>query len=65
MLQRSNAQESKGRAFIREIRQYAAIQEVDEMVLNRLPSCILVGEIKKVDGKKTQEVKIICILLVI
>lgn len=65
MLQQSNAQESKGRAFIREIRQYATIQEVDETVLNRLPSCILVGEIKKFDGKKTQEVKIICILILL
>lgn len=59
MLQQSDAQESEVRAFIREIRQYATIQELDETVLNRLINRILVGEIKKVDGQKTQEVKII------
>lgn len=57
MLQQSDAQESEVRAFIREIRQYATIQELDETVLNRLINRILVGEIKKVDGQKTQEVK--------
>mgnify|MGYP001852284968 CR=1 FL=1 len=59
MLQQSDAQESEVRAFIREIQQYATIQELDETVLNRLINRILVGEIKKVDGQKTQEVKII------
>ena len=59
MLQQSDAQESEVRTFIREIRQYATIQELDETVLNRLINRILVGEIKKVDGQKTQEVKII------
>ena len=59
MLQQSDAQESDVRTFIREIRQYATIQELDETVLNRLINRILVGEIKKVDGQKTQEVKII------
>ena len=33
--------------------------ELDETVLNRLISRILVGEINKVDGEKVQEVKII------
>ena len=32
---------------------------VDETVLNRLISRILVGEVKKVDGQKIQEVRII------
>ena len=59
MLQQSDAQESEVRTFIREIRQYATIQELDETVLNRLISRILVGEIKKVDGQRTQEVRII------
>ena len=40
------------RSFIREIRRYATIQELDEAVLNRLISRILVGEVKKVDGQK-------------
>ena len=59
MLQQSDAQESDVRTFIREIRRYATIQELDETVLNRLISKILVGEVKKVDGKKTQEVRIV------
>ena len=32
---------------------------VDETVLNRLISRILVGEVKKVDGQKVQEVRIV------
>ena len=53
-LRRSNEQESDVRTFIREIRQYATIQELDEGILNRLISRILVGEVKKVDGEKFQ-----------
>lgn len=59
MLQQSDAQENEVRTFIREIRQYAAIQELDETVLNRLISRILVGEVKKTDGQKVQEVRIV------
>lgn len=59
MLQQPNAQESEVRTFIREIRQYATIQELDETVLNRLIIRIPVGEVKKVDEKKTQEVRIV------
>ena len=58
-LRRSNEQESDVRTFIREIRQYATIQELDEGILNRLISRILVGEVKKIDGEKFQEIKII------
>ena len=58
-LRRSNEQESDVRTFIREIRQYATIQELDEGILNRLIIRILVGEVKKVDGEKFQEIKII------
>ncbi len=57
-MRRSDAQDSEVRAFIREVRQYAAIQELDEAVLNRLISKITIGEVKMVDGQKTQEVKI-------
>lgn len=46
MLWQTDAQESDVRTFIREIRQYATIQELDETVLNRLISKILVGEVK-------------------
>ena len=59
MLQQSDAQESDVRTFIREIRRYATIQELDETVLNRLISKILVGEVEKIDGQKVQEVRII------
>ena len=45
--------------FMREIRRYAAITELDEMVLNRLINRILIGEPKKVDGVKTQEIRIV------
>ncbi len=58
-LRHSNEQENDVRTFIREIRQYATIQELDEGILNRLISRILVGEVKKVDGEKFQEIKII------
>lgn len=33
---------------------------LDESVMNRLISRILIGEVKKVDGQKVQEVRIIC-----
>ncbi len=58
-LRRFNEQESDVRTFLREIRQYATIQELDEGILNRLISRILVGEVKKIDGEKFQEIKII------
>ena len=38
---------------------YATIEELDEAVLNRLISRILIGEVKKVDGQKVQEVRIV------
>ena len=41
------------------IRQYAAITELDETVLHRLISKILIGEVRKTDEQKVQEVKII------
>ena len=33
--------------------------ELEEVVLNRLISKILVGEVKKIDGQKVQEVRIV------
>ena len=59
MQSRADAQESEVRTFIKEIRRYAAIEELDESVLSRLISKILIGEVKKVDGQKVQEVKIV------
>ena len=59
LMRQSESQETDVRTFIQEIRQYAAIQELDEVVLHRLISRILIGEVQKVDGQKRQEVKII------
>ena len=59
MMRHSDEQESDVRTFISEIRQYATITELDETVLHRLISKILIGEVRKVDGQKTQEVKIV------
>ena len=59
MQSRADAQESEVRTFIKEIRRYATIEELDEAVLNRLISRILIGEVKKVDGQKVQEVRIV------
>ena len=59
MQSRADAQESEVRTFIKEIRCYAAIEELDESVLNRLISKILIGEVNKVDGQKVQEVRIV------
>ena len=59
MQSRADAQESEVRISIKEIRRYAAIEELDEFVLNRLISKILIGEVKKVNGQKVQEVKIV------
>lgn len=59
LIRRTESQESDVQTFIHEIRQYAAIKELDEAMLHRLISRIVVGEMKKVDGQKQQEVKII------
>ncbi len=50
-------QESDVRTFIREIRQYATVRELDEGILNRLISRILVGEVKKVAGRSFRKSK--------
>ena len=59
MQSRADEQESEVRTFIKEIRRYSAIEELDEAMLNRLISRILIGEVKKVDGQKVQKVKIV------
>lgn len=58
MMRHTDEQESDVRTFMQEIRKYAAIQKLEEAVLNRLISKILVGEVRKI-GEKCQEVKII------
>lgn len=59
VMRRFDEQESDVRAFIREIRQCATIEKLDEVVLNRLISRFVVDEIKTIDGQKYREVKII------
>ena len=59
MIHHSDEQESNVRTFILDIRQYATITELEETVLHRLISKILIGEVRKTDGQKVQEVKII------
>ena len=60
MMRHSDEQENEVRTFIKEIRRYAAIEELDEAVLNRLISKnFSVGEVKKIDGQKVQEVRIV------
>lgn len=59
MMPQSDEQESDVRTFISEIRQYATITELDETVLHRLINKVLIGEVRKVDGQKVQEVKIV------
>ena len=59
MQSRAGAQKSHDRTFIKEIRCYTTIEELDESVLNRLISKILIGEVKKLDGQKVQEVRIV------
>ena len=61
-LQQIDAQESGVRTFIQEIRHYATIQELDESILNRLISRILVGEVRKVDGQKIRKLGLFIIL---
>ena len=59
MQSRADMQEIEVRTYIKEIRRYAAIEEWDEAILNRLISKILIGEVRKVDGQKVQEVRIV------
>ena len=47
------------RTFMEEIKRYAAITELDEAVLNRLINRILIGKPEKIDGIRTQEVRIV------
>ena len=59
LMRHSDERESDIRAFIREIRRYAAIKELDETMLHRLINKVLIGEVKKVDGQKVQEIRIV------
>lgn len=52
-------QESDIRQFIAEICQYAAATELDEVIVNHLIDKIMAGDVKKVNGEKVQEVRIL------
>lgn len=58
LLHDSADQEIDIRTFIEQIRQYEAITELDEGILNHLIDKILIGDAKKVNGEKVQEVRI-------
>ena len=47
------------RRFIGEIREYASITELDEVILNRLIDKIIVSAVEIIDGEKVQKVRII------
>ena len=55
MQSRADAQESEVRTFIKEIRRYSAIEVLDEAVLNRLISKILIGEVKKWTARRCRK----------
>ena len=58
ILRDSIDQESDIRQFITKICQYAEITELDEGILNHLIDRIMIGDVKKVNGEKVQEVRI-------
>ena len=58
-LNESDAQDGDIRLFIEEIRKVGVIRELDEAVLNRLINRIHIGEARKGNGEKIQEVRII------
>lgn len=59
LLSSNEAQESDIRQFIDEICRCGVIHDIDEAILNRLISRIMIGESKKIDGKKVQEIRIV------
>ena len=58
LLNQTDSREQDIQSFLNEIGKYAAITELDEVLLNRLIQKITIGEIRKVDGKKVQDVRI-------
>ena len=47
------------RRFIGEIREYASIAELDEVILNRLIDKIIISAVEVIDGEKVQKVRIV------
>ena len=59
LLREEDSREDDARQFVEEIRRYSAITELDEMILNRLIDCIVIGAVEIVDGEKVQKVRIV------
>lgn len=55
MQSQADAQESEVRTFIKEIRHYAAIEELDETVLNRLISKILIARSRRWTARRCRK----------
>ena len=55
MQSRADTQESEVRTFIKEIRRYAAIEELDESVLNRLISKILIARSRRWTARRCRK----------
>ena len=51
--------DSDVRRFIGEIREYASITELDEIILNRLIDKIVISAVEIIDGEKVQKVRIV------
>jgi len=58
-LQVVSSVESDVRRFIGEIREYASITELDEVILNRLIDKIFISGVEVIDGEKVQKIRII------
>ena len=58
-LRTASTVESDVRRFIEEIRGYASITELDEVILNRLIDKIIVIAVEIIDGEKVQKVRIV------
>lgn len=54
----SNAEDDV-RRFIGEIREYAAVTELDETILNRLIDKIIISAVEVIEGEKVQKVRIV------
>ena len=58
-LQASSDTEDDVRRFIGEIREYASITELDEVILNRLIDKIIISAVEVINGEKVQKVRIV------
>ncbi len=57
-LHETDSRDSDVRQFIKEIRQYSTITELDEVILNQLIDKIFISAVEEIDGEKVQKVKI-------